>query len=411
MDSRFSGINAQDSSTDCCIVGGGPAGMMLGYLLARAGVAVTVLEKWGDFFRDFRGDTIHPSTLEVLKELNILDDFLKLPHHKTSMLAADIAGELTPIADFSHLPVSCPYIAFTPQWDFLNFIAKNAATLPTFKLLMNTSGIDLIREGNKITGVIAKTDEQTFTIQSQLVVAADGRHSTIREKSGLALRDLGAPMDVLWFRISKKSSDPDYSLGKIKPGHMMVMIDRGDYWQCGFVIRKGYFDAIKSKGLAAFQKDVIETAPVLADRITELSDWTSIKLLQVSVNRLEKWYLPGLLCIGDAAHAMSPVGGVGVNLAIQDAVATANLLIDPLRKKNILEKDLAKVQKRREKPAKITQRIQIFIQNRVIGNVLNTKTETLKAPFAIKLLGWFPMLRRLPARMIGLGVLPEHIER
>ena len=401
----------QDRHTGCCIVGGGPAGMMLGFLLARAGVDVTVLEKWPDFFRDFRGDTIHPSTLTLLDELGLIDAFLALPHNKTRLLSIEVGGKIIPFADFSHLPVKYPYIAFIPQWDFLNFMAREAQKLPNFKLLMDTAATDLIYDNNVVIGVVAENNNKTFSIYAPLVVGADGRHSTVREKSQLALAEIGAPMDVLWFRLSRKKQDPKNSTFRLACGRMMVMIDRGDYWQCGFIIQKGYFDTMQKKNIADFYADIAAIAPELSDRFDEIPVWENIKLLQVSVNRLKKWYRAGLLCIGDAAHAMSPVGGVGINLAIQDSVAAANLLADAILNKSLNEEKLATVQKRREPPTIKTQRLQVIIQNYVVKDVLYHHEKHLKTPFFIKLFLWIPCLRRIPARFIGVGFLPEHIKK
>ncbi len=313
-------------TTACAIAGGGPAGMMLGFLLARAGVDVLVLEKHADFLRDFRGDTIHPSTLQVMAELGLLDEFLKRPHQEVRELSADIGGERVTIADFSHLPTRCPFVAFMPQWDFLNFLAEQAKRYPTFHLKMQAEVTDLIFDGDRVAGLRAKTPQGELAVRADLVVGADGRHSTVRALAGLKVEDKGAPMDVLWLRLSKRKDDGAESLGRIDAGRLFVMLDRGDYWQCAFVIPKGGFDELRRRGLPAFRAAIAELKPSLADRVTELQSWDDVKLLTVTVDRLKRWYRPGLLCIGDAAHAMSPVGGVGINLAIQDAVAAANIL-------------------------------------------------------------------------------------
>jgi 2-polyprenyl-6-methoxyphenol hydroxylase-like FAD-dependent oxidoreductase len=395
-------------TTRCCIAGGGPAGMMLGFLLARAGIETIVLEKWPDFFRDFRGDTIHPSIMEILHELDLLQAFLALPHSETYQLEAEIGSQKVIIADFSHLKVNCPFIAFIPQWDFLNFIAKQAQSYPHFQLLMNTEVTDLIEENNKVVGLRAKNNEEQLEIRADLIVGADGRHSMVREKSGLALQTLGAPMDVLWFRLSRKKTDPKQSLGKMDLGRIIIMIERGDYWQCGFLIRKGGFDEMRRGGIELFHHEVAEVAPSMADRMQEITSWEQVKLLEVTVDRLQQWHRSGLLCIGDAAHAMSPIGGVGINLAIQDAVASANVLIPAFLQGSVTDTDLIAIQKRRELPTRIIQRIQIFIQDRVINRVLGDRLHP-KLPFVIKLLQLFPYLRRIPAYLVGIGFRPEHI--
>jgi 2-polyprenyl-6-methoxyphenol hydroxylase-like FAD-dependent oxidoreductase len=400
----------QTISTRCCIAGGGPAGMMLGYLLARAGIDCVVLEKWPDFFRDFRGDTIHPSTMDVMHELGILDAFLQLPHNETKQLTVKIGDTDVTIADFSQLNVRCPFIAFIPQWDFLNFIAKQAEKYPSFHLHMETEALDLIIESGRVVGVKAKHKDEEMIIRSELVIGADGRHSLVREKSQLKVDSFGAPMDVLWFRLSRTDTEPKQSFGRIDNGRMMVMLERGDYWQCGFLIRKGGIDKIREEGLQAFRNQIIELVPRLSDRVNSITSWDEVKLLTVTIDRLQTWHRPGLLCIGDAAHAMSPMGGVGINLAIQDAIAAANILTPAFLNHTLSEKELAAVQKRRELPTKIIQRMQVFFQSRVIDRVLGSKKRP-SVPFVLKLFQWFPFLRRVPAYIIGIGFRPEHIKK
>jgi 2-polyprenyl-6-methoxyphenol hydroxylase-like FAD-dependent oxidoreductase len=392
----------------CCIVGGGPAGMMLGFLLARAGVDVVVLEKHADFLRDFRGDTIHPSTLEIMNELGLLDEFLKLPHTKARTLGGDFGGMRFTFADFSHLPTVAKYIALMPQWDFLNFLADHGKTYPGFHLHMRAEASDLIDEGGRVAGVRANTPDGPLEIRADLTVGCDGRHSTLRERAAMKVDDLGAPMDVLWFRLPHHAGDSMESMGRFEAGRILVLIDRGDYWQCAYVIPKGGIDEIRAKGLDAFRANVARSVPMFADRVAELKDWDQIKLLTVAVDRMPVWHKPGLLCIGDAAHAMSPIGGVGVNLAVQDAVAAANLLWEPLRRGRASEDDLSRVQRRRELPAKVTQAIQVFLQNKVISRALAASGE-LQAPLAVRLMARWPLLRRIPARLLGLGVRPEHV--
>ena len=394
--------------TRCCIVGGGPAGMMLGFLLARAGVDVTVLEKHADFLRDFRGDTIHPSTLEIMAELGLLDEFLKLPHTEARTLGGAFGRAQFTFADFSHLPTRCKFIALMPQWDFLNFLAKRGEAYPGFHLRTRAEAIDLIEEGRRVMGIRARTPDGPLEIRADLVVACDGRHSTLRERAGMKVEALGAPMDVLWFRLPHKASDPDQSMGKFEAGRIFVLIDRGDYWQCAYVIPKGSIEDIHRAGIEAFRRGVVASMPFFADRVGELKNWDEIKLLTVAVDRMPTWHRPGLLFIGDAAHAMSPIGGVGINLAVQDAVAAANILWEPLRQGRASEGDLARVQRRREFPARVTQAIQVFLQDHVISRALQTRGE-LEAPWPVRLLARFPLLRRLPARLLGLGVRPEHV--
>jgi 2-polyprenyl-6-methoxyphenol hydroxylase-like FAD-dependent oxidoreductase len=392
--------------TRCVIVGGGPAGMMAGYLLARAGVVVAVLEKHADFNRDFRGDTIHPSTLELMGELGLLDEFLKQPHQEVRELRAVVNGQVVPVADFTKLPTRCKFIAFMPQWDFLNFLSSHAKKFPSFQLHMETEVVDLLIENERVIGVRAKTPRGDLDVRADLVIGADGRHSIVQKCAGLERREFGVPIDVLWMRISKKPDDPEQSFGFFQHGKLLVLLDRDDYWQCGFVIPKGDFDEIKSRGLPQFQNDIVSFAGFLRDRVAELDDWSKIKLLTVQINRLRDWYREGLLCIGDSAHAMSPAGGVGINLAIQDAVATANLLAEKLRNGPVSVDDLRKVQARREWPTRLIQGMQVFIHRRVVTG--RTSANKTSLPFVVRLLKWFPILRQLPARFIGLGPRPEH---
>ena len=319
--------------TSCCIAGGGPAGMMLGFLLARAGIDVVILEKHRDFLRDFRGDTVHPSTLELFSELGLLDEFLKLPHATASLLSGQIGKELVHIADFSHLPTRCKFIALVPQWDFLNFLKEHGSAYPGFHVEMRAEVVDLIEEGGRIVGVRAEAPEGTLEVRAPLTVGCDGRHSTVRRRAALNVIDLGAPLDVLWFRLPSKPDDKAMVMGRFLPGSILVQINRGDYWQCAFVIPKGDAGKVRQEGLEVFRQKIAKAAPPFADRVGTLTDWDQIKLLTVTVDRLERWYREGLLCIGDAAHAMSPVGGVGINLAVQDAVAAANILAEHLRRR------------------------------------------------------------------------------
>jgi 2-polyprenyl-6-methoxyphenol hydroxylase-like FAD-dependent oxidoreductase len=392
----------------CCIAGGGPAGMMLGLLLARAGIETVVLEKHADFLRDFRGDTVHPSTLEVLYELGMRGDFLARPHQELKEIGGEIEGESVMFADFTHLPTHCRFMALMPQWDFLNMVAEHGARWPAFHLKMQSEVTDLIVERGRVTGAIARTPEGVLEIRADLVIGADGRHSTVREWAGLTVEDVGAPIDVLWMRLSRRDSDPQQTLGRIKAGKMLVTLDRGDYWQCAYVIAKGGLDEIRSKGLPAFRDNIVDIAPFFRARTGELADWDDVKLLTVSIDRLRQWYRPGLLCIGDAAHAMSPVGGVGINLAIQDAVATANILAPCFLQGQITENDLRKVQRRRELPVRLTQRMQVLIQNNILKRVV-VRGERIGLALPFRLVQRWPVLRRIPARIVGLGFRPEHV--
>jgi 2-polyprenyl-6-methoxyphenol hydroxylase-like FAD-dependent oxidoreductase len=400
--------NLVTRSVRCCIAGGGPAGMMLGFLLARAGVHVLILEKHGDFLRDFRGDTIHPSTLEVMHELGLLPQLLQLPHQEARAIGAQIGDERFTFADFTHLPTRCKFIAFMPQWDFLDFLARQAAHYPGFDLRMRTEAVDLIEEFGRVVGVRAQAPEGPLEIRADLVVAADGRTSILREKAGLQAQELGAPMDVLWFRLATRPGDPEQTMARFEAGQIFIMIYRGEHWQCGYVIPKGSMEQLQARGLNAFRADIAKLAPFARDRAAELASWDDVKLLTVRVDRLREWYRPGFLCIGDAAHAMSPIGGVGINLAIQDAVATANYISEALRKGTLNVDRLKAVQRRRELPTRVTQRFQVVIQKRVISRVLGRIGE-LDPPFAVRMLTRFSILQRIPARLIGIGIRPERV--
>jgi 2-polyprenyl-6-methoxyphenol hydroxylase-like FAD-dependent oxidoreductase len=395
--------------TNCCIVGGGPAGMMLGFLLARAGVHVVVLEKHADFLRDFRGDTIHPSTLEVVYELGLLDLFLSRPHQELPRLTAKVGDEDVTVADFTHLPTHCKFIAFMPQWEFLNFLAEQGGRYPSFHLRTEAEVVSLTTRDGRVTGVEAQTPDGTLRVEADLVVGADGRGSVVRQQAGLEVVDLGAPMDALWMEISRGPNDPGQTFGRITAGQILALIDRGRYWQVGYVIPKGGYDEIRRKGIEALRKAIALLAPFFGDRVSELRDWNDIKLLTVRVDHLRQWYRPGLLCIGDAAHAMSPIGGVGINLAIQDAVAAANILAAPLTSRTVTEASLDAVQKRRELPTRLTQRAQVFMQERVIRGVLSSSQQAMPLPLLLRMLRRWPLLQRVPAYLVGVGVRPEHV--
>jgi len=384
--------------------------MMAGLLLARAGVDTIVLEKHGDFLRDFRGDTVHPSTLELMQELGVLGEFLKRPHQQVREIGGDVDGVRVTVADFSHLPTTCKFVALMPQWDFLDFLADEGRKYPTFHLLMNAEVVDVRRSGGRVIGVAARTPDGDLAVEAPLTIGADGRRSIVRERAGLAVDTFGAPIDVLWMRLSRRDDDRTETLGVVRSGRVLVMLNRGDYWQCALVIPKDGFAALQRRGLDALREDIAAIVPFLRDRVGELRTWDDVKLLTVLVDRLRQWYAPGLLCIGDAAHAMSPIGGVGINLAIQDAVAAANLLYEPLGRGSVSVDDLAAVQRRRLFPTRVTQAAQVAIQRNVLAPVLGRRRdEPIALPFPLRLVQRCPVLRRIPARLVGLGVRPEHV--
>jgi 2-polyprenyl-6-methoxyphenol hydroxylase-like FAD-dependent oxidoreductase len=393
----------------CCIVGGGPAGMMLGYLLGRAGVETLVLEKHADFFRDFRGDTVHPSTLQVMDELGLIDGFLKLPHQQLQKMDGKFGDDSIRIADLSRLDVKYPFIAMMPQWDFLNFLRERGKQFASLKVMMNANATDLIWSGNTVVGVNADTAEGPVEIRADLTIGCDGRYSIVRERAGLEVEEIGAPMDVLWFRAGRRANETESLFARVRTGKMLVTFDRGDYWQCAYVIAKGQYDAVKARGLDAFRNDVIGMAPVLASGMSDVKTWDDVKLLTVAINRLKRWMRPGLLCIGDAAHAMSPVGGVGVNLAVQDAVATANLLAEKLATGSPSEQELDAVQRRRAFPVRMTQALQVVVQNNLISVALKPGDGPLRAPLFVRIVNAIPWAQGITARFIAIGVRPEHV--
>jgi 2-polyprenyl-6-methoxyphenol hydroxylase-like FAD-dependent oxidoreductase len=395
--------------TACCIAGGGPAGLMLGFLLARAGVPVTVLEKHQDFLRDFRGDTIHPSTLTVLDDLGLLDEFLQLPHDEFSEFTGEVYGEIVTIADFRHLPAARPFMVLIPQWDFLNFIAQQAREFARFDLRMGAKATGVIEENGAVVGVQVEEAGRSYAIRAALTVAADGRHTILRGSAGLASVDTGAPIDVLWFRVPRDASHPTRTGGIITPGAILVTLNRGSYWQCAFVIPKGGAEQVQQQGIAAFRQRIAKAAPFLADAVTVVTGWDDVKLLSVQISHMPQWYREGFLCIGDAAHAMSPVGGVGINLAIQDAVAASNLLVASLQGGAVTLDDLAAVQHRRAWPARVTQRVQVAIQDEVLSPALARSAAPAGLPLPFRFLQRVPALRRLPARIVGMGVRPERV--
>jgi 2-polyprenyl-6-methoxyphenol hydroxylase-like FAD-dependent oxidoreductase len=399
----------QSLKVQCCIAGGGPAGMMLGYLLGRAGVDTVVLEKHADFLRDFRGDTVHPSTLQIMRELGLLEEFLQRPHSQISSFSADIDRKTVRIADFARVPTGCRFIALMPQWDFLNFLLEKGRRFASLRVLMQAEVTGLVSTSDRVTGVEVTTHGGPLHVEADLVIGCDGRSSTVRKAAGLPVLDLGAPIDVLWFRLSKKAGDPLQVLGHLGPGKMVVTIDRNDYWQCAYVIAKGSSEQVRAAGIEAFRRSVAQAATFLVDRVHELDSFDDVKLLSVSVDRLLCWNRPGLLCIGDAAHAMSPVGGVGINLAIQDAVAAANLLAGKLKAGVVTDGDLRAVQRRRMFPVRVIQHGQIAIHNRVLRPLMAGDAKTLEIPWILKLLDRYEWLRRWPAQILGLGVRPEHV--
>jgi 2-polyprenyl-6-methoxyphenol hydroxylase-like FAD-dependent oxidoreductase len=384
--------------------------MMAGLLLARAGVDTIVLEKHGDFLRDFRGDTVHPSTLELMHELGVLEAFLRRPHQELREIGGDIDGHLVKVADFTHLPTVCKFVALMPQWEFLDFLADEARQYPTFRLVMNAEVLDVLRADGRVTGVRAKTPDGDLDVEATLTIGADGRRSVVRDRAGLIVETFGAPIDVLWLRLSRHESDRAQTLGIIRSGRVFVMLNRGDYWQCAFVIPKGGYAALREQGLDEFRRDIAGIVPFLSNRVAELRTWDDIKLLTVLVDRLRQWFAPGLLCIGDAAHAMSPIGGVGINLAVQDAVAATNLLYRPLRDGRVSSDHLAAVQQRRLFPTRMTQSAQVAIQKNVMAPVLGlNRSASISLPFPVRMLQRFPVLRRIPARLVGIGIRPEHV--
>jgi 2-polyprenyl-6-methoxyphenol hydroxylase-like FAD-dependent oxidoreductase len=391
---------------DLIVVGGGPAGVMTGLLFARAGCRVSVLEKHADFFRDFRGDTVHPSTLELLRELGLIDEFLKRPHDEVRTLTARVADRQITIADMSHLPVASRFVALMPQWDFLDFLAQEARHYPSFQLEMEAEAVGLLFDDERVGGVKLKDGRE---IRARLTIAADGRSSVLRDAAGLPRKDLGAPIDVLWFRLPKEKTATNATGATFGAGTLVVQIDRGDYWQCAYVVPKGAADEIRVKGIAAFRDDVARAAPELAPVVGTLADWEQVKLLSVSLDRLTRWWRPGLLAIGDAAHAMSPVGGVGINLAVQDAVAAANILAEPLARHDDVDSLLDRVEKRREFPTALIQRSQKAVHDRVLTPLVLRKAVLDRVPLALRLFERFPVLRRIPARLVGLGIRREHI--
>jgi len=392
----------------CCVVGGGPAGVMLGYLLARAGVAVTVLEKHKDFFRDFRGDTVHPSTMQLMKQLGLLQDFLQQPHQVVETVGGVYGNYSFQLGDLRTLSIDTPYIALMPQWDFLNFLSSKAKAYPEFSLRMEHEATGVIEREGRVRGVVVQTPAGEQQIEADLVVACDGRHSRMRQAAALPLKDLGVPIDVLWFRLSKTQNDPLKAvMANINYGKMLILLDRQEYFQAGLIIRKGSFAELQQQGIEQFRHSLQQVAPQLGERVQEIRGWDDVKLLTVQVNRLLQWWRPGLLCIGDAAHAMSPVFGVGINLAIQDAVASANLLAGSLRAGQSTDALLARVQRRRTFPVRIIQGMQVTVHRGL--KTIFRHSGPMRPPRILRLAVRLPGLKRLLARVIGLGIRGERV--
>lgn len=394
-------------TTTCCIIGGGPAGIMLGYLLARSGVKVVVLEKHKDFFRDFRGDTIHPSTLEVIRELGLLERLLDIPHTRLTKASVNIGGEEFVLADLKQLPTYAKFVALMPQWDFLSFLASEAQQFPSFTLLMEHTAKDLLLEEGTVTGVLAESPSGPVEITAKLTVGCDGRHALSRDAAHLSTIEDGVPIDVLWMRISRLSSDPQNGLGYVNYGRLVVLIDRRDYYQVAYIIAKGAFPQIQTAGLQAFQQSLVRIAPFLDGRSHEIDSWEKVKLLTVQVNHLAHWASPGLLCIGDAAHAMSPIGGIGINIALQDSVAAANILTEALLTDTLTFHHLRRVQQYRERAVRMTQNFQVFA-HAILDRVLRNPGE-IRPPFFLRFLSVIPGFRYLTARFIGMGIQPQHV--
>jgi 2-polyprenyl-6-methoxyphenol hydroxylase-like FAD-dependent oxidoreductase len=396
--------------TTCCIVGGGPAGVVLALLLARQGIAVTLLEQHADFDRDFRGDTLHPSILEVLDEIGLADRLLELPHAEVRTATVPTASGQAPVVDFSCLKTRFPFIAMMPQSRFLDFITAEAQRYPSFTLKMGANVQELIDEGGVVQGVRYQGREGWHEVRARLTVGADGRFSKVRKLAGLAAITTSPPMDVLWLRVSKRPEEVGGVMGRFGSGAMLVELDRGAQWQLGYVIRKGSYKQVQAAGIDALRESIAALDPALADRVHEIQDWKQVSLLSVAADRLKRWYKPGLLVIGDAAHVMSPAGGNGINYAIMDAVATANLLTEPLKAGRVTTADLARVQRRRELPTRIIQAIISGVQDRVINRALDPRSAfQLPLLFRLPLLRNLPLVRELPVRLIGFGIRREHV--